>query len=102
MTWLMIEDVVTQHAEEASFLALLHDSAVRAAHFRLRDLGNLDERLEAHLDGLRIAGEAGWAIAKEQLSTGEPGEVFSAAILAFEALDGKRTEDVFRVVADRL
>ena len=80
----IIADIISQHAEEASFLWLLRDSAVRAPHYSLKDLAELDERVEAHVDGLRIAGEAGWEICKEQLDWEEPGEVFVAALLAFE------------------
>ena len=47
-------------------------------------LAELDRRVEAHVDGLCIAGEAGWEICKEQLAWEEPGEVFAAAVLAFE------------------
>jgi uncharacterized protein (TIGR02270 family) len=80
----VITDIISQHAEEASFLWLLRDSAVRDPHYSLKDLAELDERVEAHVDGLRIAGEAGWGICQEQLAWEEPGEVFAAAVLAFE------------------
>ena len=80
----VITDIISQHAEEASFLWLLRDSAVRDPHYSLKDLTELDERVEAHVDGLRIAGEAGWEICKEQLDWEEAGEVFAAAVLAFE------------------
>ena len=58
----VIADVISQHAEEASFLWLLRDGAVRDPHYSLKDLAKLDGRVEAHLDGLRIAGEAGWEV----------------------------------------
>ena len=80
----VIADIICQHAEEASFLWLLRDGAVCAPHYSLKDLAELDERIEAHVDGLRIAGETGWEICKEQLAWEEPGEVFVAAVLAFE------------------
>ena len=48
--------VLDQHAEEAAFLALLRDYAVRAPHYDLEELAELDQRIEAHLDGLAIAG----------------------------------------------
>lgn len=55
----IIIDIVSQHAEEAAFLWLLRDRAVYAPHYSLADLSELDDRVEAHLDGLRIAGDAG-------------------------------------------
>lgn len=82
--------VLSQHAEEAAFHWLLRDRAVRAPHYDLKDLAKLDDRLEAHLDGLRIAGPAGWDIVREELGWEEPGEVFVAAYLAFESGDADR------------
>jgi hypothetical protein len=48
----VIESIVEQHAEEAAFLWLLRDAAVRAPHYSLKDLADIDERVEAHIDGL--------------------------------------------------
>jgi uncharacterized protein (TIGR02270 family) len=76
--------IVEQHAEEAAFLWLLRDRAVDAPHYAPRHLARLEERLEAHLDGLRVAGEVGFEIAMAQLDRfREPGEMFAAATLAF-------------------
>jgi len=80
----VIPAIITQHAEEAAFLWLLRDAAVREPHYSLNDLANLDNRVEAHIDGLRIAGDEGWEICKESLAWEEAGEVFTAAVLAFE------------------
>ena len=65
---MIIEDIITQHAEEASFLWLMRSLAVKAPHYSLADLAELDDRVEAHLDGLRIAADAGWTICKEALA----------------------------------
>ena len=81
----VIEKIVSQHAEEAAFLWTMRERAVGAQHYSLRSVAKLDERLEAHLDGLRLAGEPGWEICKEALSLEGPGEVFAAAVLAFES-----------------
>ncbi|MDQ4369309.1 DUF4142 domain-containing protein [Pseudomonas aeruginosa] len=64
---LSIAAIVDQHAEEAAFLALLRDYAVRAPHYDLEELAELDQRIEAHLDGLAIAGQAGHDALLEQL-----------------------------------
>ena len=91
---MFVPGVVSQHAEEAAFKWLLRDDAVRAPHYSLADLAELDERVEAHIDGLRIAGDPGWEICKQELAWEEPGEVFTAAVLAFEAGGHDRIEEV--------
>ena len=62
-TNIFIDSIITQHAEEAAFLWLQRDAAVREPHYSLADLAELDNRVEAHIDGLRIAGDAGWGAA---------------------------------------
>lgn len=81
-----IPEIIAQHGEEAAFLWLLRDTSIGSPHFALKDLEKLDERVEAHLDGLRVAGDDGWEILKKQLEEKpEPGEVFAAAVLTFES-----------------
>jgi uncharacterized protein (TIGR02270 family) len=77
--------VVSQHAEEAAFLWLLRDAAVARPHYSLLDLTRLDERAEAHLDGLRIARDPGWEICAEAMAEGDAGAIFAAGVLAFES-----------------
>lgn len=89
----VILDIVEQHAGEAAFLWLLRDAAVRAPHYNLDDLAALDDRVEAHIDGLRIAEESGWDVAVE-LALEEPGEVFAAGVLALEGKDPSRLDQV--------
>jgi len=65
----IIESIVSQHAEEAAFLWLLRDLAVAAPHYSLQDLADLDERVEAHIDGLRVAGDPGWVFCSDGSSS---------------------------------
>ncbi len=64
---------------------LVRHAAVHAPHYSLADLVKLDGRVEAYLDGLRIAGEDGWKMCEEQLAANEEGEAFVAGVLAFES-----------------
>ncbi|AUG02810.1 hypothetical protein CXQ81_20075 [Pseudomonas sp. 09C 129] len=80
-----IPQTLLQHTEEASFLAILRDYAMRAPHYNLDDLSKLDNRLEAHLDGLRIAGTSGLETLLAQLGPHAIGELFASVVLAFEA-----------------
>ena len=80
-------DVVDQHCERAGFLWFLRSNAVRKPHFRLIDLVRLDGRLEANVDGLRVAGPAGHALALAALDDSGPGAFFAAAVVAIESND---------------
>lgn len=94
---LINEEVVARHAEEAAFLWLLRDDAVKAPNYSLKDLAGLDERVEAHLDGLRVAGKVGWKFCEEQLGREEAGEVFAAGVLAYGSGDKERIQKVLDV-----
>jgi uncharacterized protein (TIGR02270 family) len=95
-------NIVEQHAEEAAFLWLLRNAVVHQPHYDLEDLAELDERIDAHLDGLRIAGDAGWQIAEKALSLQEPGEIFTAAVLALETWSTERWQTVLAASMDQL
>ncbi len=94
----VISSIVSQHGEEAAFLWLLRSNATRQPHYTLKDLAKLDDRVEAHLDGLRVASEAGWELCKAALGTEEPGEVFAASVMAFETGIEARIQAVLDVV----
>ena len=89
--------IVEQHAEEAAFLWFLRNRAVHAPHYRLFELTRLDNRVEAHLDGLRVAGEDGWNLCEQALAIGEASEVFAAAILALESKNPQKLAKVIDI-----
>jgi uncharacterized protein (TIGR02270 family) len=91
---LINEVVVEQHAEEAAFLWTTRDRAVGSPNYSLKELAALDERVEAHLDGLRVAGQFGWELCELALDKEEPGRVFAAAALAFGSGDAGRIHRV--------
>jgi uncharacterized protein (TIGR02270 family) len=81
--------VIEQHAEGASFLAILRSYAVHAPHYDLKHLATLDNRIEAHLDGLRIAGPTGLNTLLAQLGPHANGEIFASTTLAFESANAE-------------
>lgn len=92
----IIPHIIDQHAEEAAFLWLLRDNAVTEAHYNLEHLGDLEQRIEAHIDGLRVAAEAGWQCCLQNLQQfSEAGEMFVAATLAFESIDTQRLHTLY-------
>jgi uncharacterized protein (TIGR02270 family) len=84
----VIEDIVAEQVEEASFLWMLRDRAVGDHRYSLETLADLDERVEAHLDGLRAAGSPAWDVCEDTLDWGHAGEVFVGATVALENADG--------------
>lgn len=92
----VIPAVLDRHAEEAAFLWLLRSRAVGMPQFDLRSLADLDHRVECHLDGLRVAGDAGWKrVWQEFEERPEPGEAFAAAVFA---LEGTRTGELRQIL----
>lgn len=80
-----VEGIISEFADEAAFLWLVRSRVVNEPHFSLCDLAKLDGRLEAHLDGLRVAGEAGWAACSKSLGNELPEAYFAPAVLAFDS-----------------
>lgn len=93
-------EVFEQHALEAAMLWSTRDAAARDAAHDLASLSNLDERVEANLDGLRLADNAGVACARAALDGGEDGEVFVATILAVERGDLRAVAHVLDLVGE--
>jgi uncharacterized protein (TIGR02270 family) len=79
--------VLEQHCESAASLWNLRDNAVRAANIRLIDLVRMDERVEANVEGLRVAGAEGRSMALEALASGQAAAFFPAEVLAVESRD---------------
>jgi uncharacterized protein (TIGR02270 family) len=84
-----LSPILQQPAEEASFLAVLRDYALRAPHYDLDDINKLDSRIDGHLDGLRIAGQAGQEALLAQLGRHAIGEMFASTTLAFESANAE-------------
>lgn len=78
---LILDDVIEEHAEEAAFLWQQREAAVRAPDYDIDDIAEADDRVEAHLDGLRIGGEKSWETSMD-LGWDLAGEYFTAMSIA--------------------
>jgi uncharacterized protein (TIGR02270 family) len=90
----VIEEVVLQHAEEAAFLVELRDHRARSPMAGLASLGQIDARLDAHAEALRVAGEVDWEIARPAWASRSPGECFAGLRLAFELRSWARVDEL--------
>ncbi len=82
----VLENIVRQHAEQAAFLWTVYDRALlqpdENPDMDEDRLARVVEQLEAHLDGLRVAGADGLRIAEERLAEyREAGELFVVRML---------------------
>lgn len=83
----VLRHILRQHAEQAAFLWTQYDEALlkpeEDAAKQTEILTDLIDRLEAHLDGLRIAGAEGVKMAAERFSEyPEAGELFVTRMLS--------------------
>jgi uncharacterized protein (TIGR02270 family) len=81
-----IPAIIAQHAEDAAFLWLRRRNTIDGHLLDETGIGRLDQRLEANIEGLEAAGQAGWEIAKARFADyAEPGETFLVAALALRS-----------------
>lgn len=91
--------IVAQYADELAFLWTVRRRAVASPKYTLSSLASLDERLEAHRDGLRLAADLGWAACQRNLENAAGGELFALSLLAFESGNRERMSQAVTAAA---
>ncbi|TPM48427.1 hypothetical protein FJ951_11315 [Mesorhizobium sp. B2-2-3] len=90
----IVPDVVRQHAEQAAFFWMQRDTLMAEDPPDLHVIAGVDRRLEANLDGLRIAGTAAWPfIVAAYEDFPEKGELFLYGWMAIEQNDDRRVAE---------
>ena len=80
-------EIYEQYVDDASFLWVLRSIAVEQPHYNAADIYELEQRIEAQLDGLMTAVEDAWELCLQALELDGPGEVFTATVIAFRSHD---------------
>jgi uncharacterized protein (TIGR02270 family) len=93
----VVARIVDEHADGAAAVWLRRDQAVASLDYTLRELAELDDRLDAHLQGLRCAGGAGWHACDRLLAEADAGELFAPTVLALEARDVDRVAQLLAI-----
>lgn len=95
----VLKEIIRQHAQQAAFLwtvydhALLHPDAEDNDEMDETRIARVVEQLEAHLDGLRVAGTEGLAMAEQVYAEyPEVGELFVVRMLQPESAGLKVVE----------
>lgn len=92
-------EVVRQHVELAAFLWAQRDTLSLDDPADAGMIGEIDQRVEANLDGLRIAGAAAWpAIETVVKDFPEKGELFVAGWMAIEQSEPQRLDEAVGLV----
>lgn len=104
-----IPDIAAEHFEELQFLWSQRRRALHSAAYTMREIGMLEERIEAHVQGLLVLGDrildvvgeallcddelAAFAAAFVLLRSGTPGAIERVSA-AFLGAEGKRLEGI--------
>jgi uncharacterized protein (TIGR02270 family) len=74
-----IPDLLEQHVEEIEFLWAQREVALGSPRYTMRELAQLDERIEAHVQGVIAAAEHAIPLLEERLAATEAPAVFAGA-----------------------
>lgn len=74
-----IPDLLEEHLEEVEFLWTQREAALTSPRQTQRDLAHIDERIEAHVQGVLAAGEHALALLEERLAGDDTNAVLAAA-----------------------
>ena len=92
---MFITDIVVEHLEEVEFLWCQRQSALRSPKLTIREFSELEERIEAHVQGVLAAGDGVGIVAGEGLASDDAPTVFASA---YALLRHGSTESVKAVV----
>jgi uncharacterized protein (TIGR02270 family) len=73
-----IPDILEEHLEELAFLWGQRTNALRSSDYTMREIRLLEERIEAHADGLLVVGDRLVPFVEEALAGDDPNTLFAA------------------------
>ncbi|WP_157778551.1 HEAT repeat domain-containing protein [Massilia violaceinigra] len=98
----VIPAMVRRHVEDTAFYWSQNDVSDRSPRLHLSDLNRFNATLQAHLDGIEVAGVGAWPIAMAMLERWKkPGEAFACAYVAFTTGEAAELEALVAKVQAR-
>ena len=88
---------LAQHMEEIAGLFESRALLLRTSAHLLTDLQCLDDRMDAHLDSVRMSGAQKWPLLMQALEEPSPGLIFLATVMATETRDTARIKQLLAV-----
>jgi len=93
-----IPAIVDQHAEDAAFLWIRRRNEIDGPLLGETDIGRIDQRLDANLEGLMASGRRAWDTASARFEDyPEAGELFVLGYLALRSGSSKAVADVIEL-----
>ncbi len=90
----LLLDILTEHKEEFHFLWAQRGQALKSAQYKAYKLADLEERIEAHVEGLLLGGEHVAPLLRDQLAAADPVEAFCAAYVLLRTNQPEIREEV--------
>ena len=98
----VIPALIRRHAEDAAFYWLQHDASAYSPRLTLTGLERFSQLLAAHLEGIDIAGDAGWQHSQAALQKWrQTGEAFVCAYAALQNNNASQLDAVTQEVNAR-
>ncbi|MGB3941886.1 MAG: beta-ketoacyl synthase N-terminal-like domain-containing protein [Candidatus Manganitrophaceae bacterium] len=95
----VLSSLFETHLEEAEFLWERRETALVSHRERLSNLGEIEERLLAHLDGLAVGGKPVWDRLQPKWTASSAGEAFAAASVTLVSGEPARIDALFALFA---
>jgi uncharacterized protein (TIGR02270 family) len=77
--WTFLPDLLEEHLEEIQFLWPIRDRGLRSPRMTMRDVRNFEDRIDAHVDGALVPGEAALPFIDPLLEADDEHAAFAAA-----------------------
>lgn len=94
-----IPDVLDEHLDEMAFLWGQRQNALRSPTHTMRELADLEQRIEAHVEGVLVVGDESLPLLEAELSVGDGLRVFASAYTLLRRRDASSASfvlDAFR------
>jgi uncharacterized protein (TIGR02270 family) len=79
--WTFLPDLLEEHLEEIQFLWPIRDRGLRSPQMTMRDIANFENRIDAHVDGALVPGEAAYPFLHPLLEADDEHAAFAAAFV---------------------
>jgi uncharacterized protein (TIGR02270 family) len=94
----ILAGILEDHLDEVLFLFRQRCLALEALDLGVTHLAEIEERLDAHVDGLRVGRDSAWELCSPLLTAADPGSIFAAAALALASGNDEYMDEVEKAV----